>query len=236
MDHVGERQRERVEAGGPSRRPAPRAGRPPRPGWRRAAACPPGTSTRPRARCRRAPSTSRPAPARPRAGARPSRARSASRAWWKREPVLVDGGARVTPVQHRALEGRLGLGIGDALARRRDRRTPEKRANSRRRPSETSGPSSGPRSLKNRKGSGAAHSSPMNSSGSAGESRSTAVAARTASGESERGDPLAEGAIADLVVVLEEAHEGGRGQVRARLAARAVPVRWSARPGTRSPR
>ena len=37
----------------------------------------------------------------------------------------------------------------------------------------------------------------------------------------ERRQPLAEGAVADLVVVLDETDEGGRRQARARLAARA---------------
>ena len=50
------------------------------------------------------------------------------------------------------------------------------------------------------------------------------MAARTASGDGERGDPLAERAIADLIVVLEEAHEGGGRQVRGGLAAGAAPV------------
>ncbi len=98
------------------------------------------------------------------------------------------------------------------------------RANSRRRPSATEGPRSGPRSLKKRKGSSAPHSWPMNSSGRAGESSRTAVTARTASGAAERGDALPERAVADLVVVLEEAHEGGRRQVAARLPAQVAAI------------
>ncbi len=55
-------------------------------------------------------------------------------------------------------------------------------ANSLRRPSVTACASSGPKSLKNRNGVEAAHSSPMNSSGIAGASSSTALAACTAAG------------------------------------------------------
>ena len=50
--------------------------------------------------------------------------------------------------------------------------------------------------------------------------------------------PLAESAIADLVVVLEEADEGGRRQVAARLAARGPRGSidhspWNAKPSAR---
>ena len=48
--------------------------------------------------------------------------------------------------------------------------------------------------------------------------------------------PVAEGAVADLVVVLDEGDEGGRRQVCAGLAARHGRDRASSRPGTRSPR
>ena len=62
----------------------------------------------------------------------------------------------------------------------------------------------------------------MNSIGVCGASSTQARAARSARGGRERVDALAERAIADLVVGLQEGHEGGRRQVRrtARRAAR----------------
>ncbi len=41
----------------------------------------------------------------------------------------------------------------------------------------------------------------------------------------ERAEALAEGAIADLIVILDEGHEGGRWQVLTGLAARSAPIR-----------
>ena len=53
-------------------------------------------------------------------------------------------------------------------------------------------------------------SSPMNSSGTWGQSSIRAVAARNASRVGQDDQPLAQGAVAHLVVVLQEADEGGR--------------------------
>ena len=63
-------------------------------------------------------------------------------------------------------------------------------------------------------------SSPMKSSGICGHSSCNAMAASSAARIGERRQPFAESAIADLIVVLQEKHKGGRRQVGARRAAR----------------
>ncbi len=65
----------------------------------------------------------------------------------------------------------------------------------------------------------------MNSIGTCGRSRYTAAMARTASGLRDGGDALAEGAVADLVVILDEGDESGRGQIGAGLATRLAAIR-----------
>ncbi len=60
----------------------------------------------------------------------------------------------------------------------------------------------------------------MNSIGTCGESSTQAVAARSMRRVAQAVDAFAEGAVADLVVRLQEGNEGSERQVRGRLAAR----------------
>jgi hypothetical protein len=80
--------------------------------------------------------------------------------------------------------------------------------------------------VKNRKGCSAANSSPMNISGIIGDSSNRTVAAcRPEVGQLMQA--FAEGAVADLVVVLQEQHERAGRKVPAGLAAGfAVAVMW----------
>ena len=79
------------------------------------------------------------------------------------------------------------------------------------------------KSQKNGKGTVEPHSSPMNSIGTIGASKVTASAASIASASARPSSRSPSGAIADLVVVLQEIDEGRRRQLAARLAARFLP-------------
>ena len=122
--------------------------------------------------------------------------------------------------------------LGRGASRRRTRRT---RANSRRRPSRTSSASSSLWSVKNRNGARVPVSSPMNSSGICGHSSSSACAARSASAVRQRGQPVADRAVADLVVVLQADDEGGGRQARRSLSPRGSPLARRLALVTRSP-
>ena len=100
-------------------------------------------------------------------------------------------------------------------------RNAAKRANSWRRPLRTASPSSPAEVAEEQKRCRLCHSSPMNSIGICGSSRYSAVTARTACPSASARQALAQRAIADLVVVLDEGDERRRRQMRARLAARA---------------
>src|SRR4029453_987497 len=102
-----------------------------------------------------------------------------------------------------------------------------KRANSRRRPSATDGPRSGPRSVKNRNGSRAPPSSPLKRRGRGGGASPGAGGGAHPGRRAGRGDGRAASAVADLVVVLQEAHERGRRQVGAELAAQVPTIQGS---------
>ena len=130
---------------------------------------------------------------------------------------------------------RVGQTVAGSLAATRAWRT--RRA----RPSVTAAASSPSKSQKNRNGVAAPNSSPMNSSGGDGASSSDRPRPSQRARSAQRGEPLAERAVADLVVVLQEVDERGRRQVRARLAARrAVAVGrgspWYAKPSARQRR
>ena len=151
------------------------------------------------------------------------------------QPVGVLGLLRHRPVEPRGGKGRQRVRIGDLRRAPPRRRTAGNFWNSRRRPSRTASASSSWKSVKKQNGWVAPHSSPMNSSGTFGASSSTACIALTAGPWRQIGDALAEGAVADLVVVLHEGDERGRRQMPARLAAhRAVAVAARRRPGRRS--
>ena len=76
----------------------------------------------------------------------------------------------------------------------------------------------------------------MKISGICGDSSSSAIAAFRPARSRQRRQPVAQGTVADLVVVLQEIDEGGRRHVAARLAARlAVTDGARVRPGRRSP-
>ena len=64
------------------------------------------------------------------------------------------------------------------------------------------------------------YSSPMNSSGICGDSNSSGGRGRQRRRSRERRQPLAERAVADLVMVLQEQHESGRRQIARSAAAR----------------
>ena len=124
------------------------------------------------------------------------------------QPVLVDGGACVTPVEHRALERRLGLGIGNVRAGRLIGELREA--------GELAPPALGHARAQiraeiaeeeERLGRGPFLAHEEEGQGGREEEHRGGRAHRIGGGE--RGDPLAEGAIADLIVILEEAHEGG---------------------------
>ena len=65
----------------------------------------------------------------------------------------------------------------------------------------------------------------MNSIGGIGASSVIASAASIAAGVRQRRQPVAERAVADLVVVLQEVDEGGRRQVRRSARRAAAPSR-----------
>ena len=156
-----------------------------------------------------------PAAARPRGAARRG-ARRRSRA----SPGLRR--SRAGPVELRGLEGRRVVRVGDAGARRRRRSKAAKCRNSRRRPSRTASASSPSKSVKKAKGRVSPHSSPMKSSGHVRRQQQDRGQRPDASARGASVDqPLAEGAVADLVVVLQEVDEG-EWAAGARSARRAV--------------
>ena len=180
--------------------------------------------TRPRARSRRSPTTAPRVWARRRGAAR-APSHEATAGCGGRRAIAGAGAGRGDSSRARSA----GVVSGDCGSGMRSRLSgvanAGKRANSCRRPSATCAPNSPPRSLQYRNGSGAAHSCPMKSSGRRGRQEQDGRGRAHRLGGSERGDPLAEGAVADLVVVLEESHEGGRRQRGARLAAGASAMR-----------
>ena len=93
-------------------------------------------------------------------------------------------------------------------------------ANSLRRPSLTSLPSSGVWSVKNRKGVEAAHSCPMKTMGVYGESRSSANAAREAAGAARCSSRSPKARLPDLIMVGDAIQKSLRRKMRAGRAAR----------------
>ena len=173
----------------------------------------------PRARC----SGPRGRARRPGAVRSPSRAARASRG----ETRAIAGGAGVRGASSRARSAaRVSADCGSGMRSRLSTvANAGKRANSRRRPSATCLPDVAaevaPEQERLRRGPFLAHEQERQAWRQEQDRRGRAHRV----GGRERRDPLAEGAIADLVVVLQEPDEGRRGQRAARLAARTPAMR-----------